>query len=109
MMQLIRWASLTVIAVLLILMLGPFQGAERAIGMTDKLAHALAFGMITAGVFLNAPRWSRLTVGGLAFSIGLGVELIQSVTGRDFEVRDVMADLAGIVVVCCAWFGRRWI
>ena len=35
MLQLIRWTSLAAIAALLVLMLGPFQGAEGAVGMTD--------------------------------------------------------------------------
>lgn len=109
MLQLIRWTSLAAIAALLVLMLGPFQGAEGAVGMTDKPAHALAFAVITAGIFLNAPQWSRLQVAGVAFSIGMGVELIQSLTGRNFEVRDSLADLVGIVVVACLWWGRKWI
>ena len=84
------------------------QGTSR-LQMVQVFAHALAFAVITAGIFLNAPQWSRLQVAGVAFSIGMGVELIQSLTGRDFEVRDALADLVGIVVVACLWWGRKWI
>ena len=44
---------------LVVLMLGPFQGMERAFGLNDKAAHALAFYGLSIGLFLAAPRSRR--------------------------------------------------
>lgn len=47
----LRWIALGGVISLLVLMVGPFQGAEQGLGLTDKVAHALAFGMITGAIF----------------------------------------------------------
>ena len=103
----IRWIALGGIALLIVLMVGPFQGAERGLGLTDKAAHAVAFGMITGAIFLNWLRASKVQVAGLALSIGIAVELVQALSGRDAELGDVLWDAVGIAVVAGLWAGRR--
>jgi VanZ family protein len=102
-----RWSSPVVIAGLLVLMLGPFQGLESATGLNDKLMHAGAFAVVTAGMFLNLRSMTRVQIAGLAFLLGIGVEIIQGMTGRDMDVLDALADLAGILIVTVAWPARK--
>lgn len=92
---------------LVIAMLGPFQGLERAIGLTDKQAHALAFAAITSALFLVAPNWSRLWIGCLALGAGIVIELIQGASGRSANIWDLAADAVGILVVIVMWPRRR--
>ena len=49
--------------------------------------------------------WGR-TVGAGALTI-LGVELIQPVFGRAFDVNDILLNLLGIVMTACLFFGCR--
>jgi hypothetical protein len=58
---------------LIALMLGPFQGLEQRVGMTDVLAHAVGFGVITAALLLNLPRLGRLPAAGLALALNIWV------------------------------------
>lgn len=89
------------------LMLGPFQGLERRVGMTDVLAHAVGFAIITAAILLNLPRLGRLPAAGLALALGLGIELLQAQLGRSASLSDLAADLVGIALVAALWPGRR--
>jgi len=92
---------------LLVLMLGPFQGAEGGVGMTDGAAHLAAFGLITGALMINLPRSPRLHVAGLALSLGIAVELVQGATGRSASLHDVAADALGIAIVTLGWWRRR--
>lgn len=98
-----RWAAALTAAALFILMLGPFQGAERDFGLSDKQAHAIGFAIITAAlllIFRNQPRW-RIAL--LAFLLGGLVEAIQASNGRSASLLDLGADLLGIVAVSVLW------
>lgn len=98
----------TVGAVMLIaLMLGPFQGLEQRVGMTDVLAHAVGFAIITAAILLNLPRLGRLSAAGLALALGLAIEMLQAQLGRSASLSDLGADLVGIALVAALWPGRR--
>lgn len=107
MTNLFRWIGLAAVAVLLVLMIGPFQGLERSTGLSDKIMHAGAFGLITAVALLNFPRLSRIQAIGLVSFLGVAVELIQGATGRDADVYDALADLIGAVVVAGVWWSRK--
>ncbi len=50
---------------------------------------------------------TRVQAGGLVFCLGVAVELIQGVTGRDADVYDALADLVGALVVAGLWWPRR--
>ncbi|WP_168076529.1 VanZ family protein [Caulobacter sp. SSI4214] len=82
-----------------VLTLGPFQGAESHFGLTDKEAHALAFGGLLAVSFLAFPRMRRNDLAIAALVLGAAIEVAQSFTGRDGNVADWLADAFGIVVV----------
>lgn len=83
----------------LLLMLGSFQGAEHAFGLNDKAAHAIAFGCATLVLFVAMPRSRRGELALATLALGALVEVIQGVVGRDADIFDVGADLAGIGVV----------
>lgn len=101
-------AGATAGAVMLIaLMLGPFQGLEQRVGMTDVLAHVAGFAIITAAILLNLPRLGRLPAAGLALALGITVELLQAQLGRSASLSDLAADLVGIALVAALWPGRR--
>ena len=80
------------------LMLGPFQGLERAFGLSDKAAHAIAFFAATTGLFLIAPGWRRSDIALGAAGFGVAIEALQGLTGRSMSATDVLADLLGIGV-----------
>lgn len=81
-----------------IVLLGPFQGAEHALNLTDKQAHGLAFYIFTTVAFAAAPkvRWKELAMAALA--LAAASEIAQSLVGRDGSLGDVMADATGIVL-----------
>jgi len=79
------------------LMLGPFQGAEQAFGLTDTMAHAIAFYGLSIGLFVCLPHWRRTDLAIFAMAIGLAVEILQGATGRSASAVDLMADGLGVV------------
>jgi hypothetical protein len=81
------------------LMLGPFQGLERNLGLNDKAAHALAFGILTAVAFLACPRMRRADLALAALVLGGGVEVAQMFGNRSASLLDWLADGAGIGTV----------
>jgi len=103
MLTALRWVAALAAAGLVFMMLGPFQGAEQSVGLTDKPAHVIGFGVITAAFFLVAPRASRIQVALTALSLGGLVEIIQGATGRSASVSDLAADIVGITLVSALW------
>lgn len=92
-----RLASVVCGLGLTILLLGPFQGLERTLHLTDKEAHAIAFFGVTVGLFVIAPRWRRTDLGLIALAFGVFIELAQGLTGRSVSLGDLMADGVGIL------------
>ena len=106
-LSLARVGAALVVAGLLFVMIGPFQGAEQSVGVSDGVAHALAFAFITGALLLNLPKASRLQVALIALGIGVGVEFAQALSGRDADWHDVVADAAGVLAMSAVWFPRR--
>jgi VanZ family protein len=79
-----------------VLMLGPFQGAERHLLLPDKAAHAIAFFLFTLLSFLAAPRLRKNDLALVALALASASEVAQSVVGRSASMEDLMADAAGI-------------
>jgi VanZ family protein len=79
-----------------VLMLGPFQGLEHVVGLSDKSAHAVAFYAATLGTFSIAPRWRRHDLALLVFVAAIASEIFQGFTGRSMSLSDLLADLTGI-------------
>jgi hypothetical protein len=84
------------------LMLGPFQGLEQVFGLSDKAAHALAFGGLTAVAFLAFPKMRRNDLAIAALLLGASAEIAQLFAHRSASFGDLAADAAGIAVVYLA-------
>lgn len=82
-----------------VLALGPFQGAERIVGLNDKAAHAIAFGGLLAVAFLAFPRMRRNDLAIAALVLGAGVEVAQLFGGRSASLLDWLADAAGVLTI----------
>ena len=82
-----------------VLTLGPFQGAERHFGLTDKEPHAIAFGGLLAVSFLAFPRMRRNDLTIAALVLGGAIEVAQIIAHRDGNIPDWLADAAGILIV----------
>jgi len=78
------------------LMLGPYEGLEKAVGLSDKTAHVLAFFLMTLGLFTIAPRTRRSDLCLAALAASVVSELLQGLTGRTLSITDLGADLVGI-------------
>ena len=85
-------------ATLLVILLGPFQGLEARIGLSDKTAHAAAFYALSLGLFASLPRVRRtdLAIGVVAFAAA--TEVAQTFTGRTGSFEDLAADATGVLV-----------
>jgi VanZ family protein len=79
-----------------VLLLGPFQGAERLIGLSDKEAHAIAFFCLTAAALLAAPRIRRNDLALVVIALGASSEVAQTLVGRNGGVDDLLADCVGV-------------
>jgi hypothetical protein len=78
-----------------VLTLGPFQGAEQIFGLTDKAAHAIAFGGLTAISFAAFPRMRRADLARTALILGAGIEVAQLFGHRSASIMDWGADASG--------------
>ncbi|MBZ0122822.1 MAG: hypothetical protein K8F31_02950, partial [Roseovarius sp.] len=92
-------------AAIVALTLGPVSPSPpMPVDHADKLWHALAFfawaAVVTAG--WRWPGWRVLVV---AAAFGGAIELVQPLTGRDAELADLAADLAG--AAAGLWLGLR--
>lgn len=76
----------------------------------DKANHALAFIVLTVLVGRGWPTLSRGALFLMMLAAGVGIELVQGLPqiGRDADVADVVADVAGIVagLGLLAWLER---
>jgi VanZ family protein len=82
-----------------VLTLGPFQGAEQIFGLTDKSAHAIAFGVLTAVSFAAFPRMRRADLARAALVLGAGIEVAQLFGHRSASFGDWAADAVGVLTV----------
>ncbi|KQY30266.1 antibiotic resistance protein VanZ [Caulobacter sp. Root487D2Y] len=82
-----------------VLMLGPWPGLEQVFGLSDKAAHAIAFGGLAAVSFLAFPRMRRNDLAVAAVLLGASVEVAQLFTAdRSASLADLLADTAGVGV-----------
>ncbi len=85
------------------LMLGPWPGLEQVFGLSDKAAHALAFGGLLAVSFLAFPRMRRNDLAIAAVMLGASVEVAQLFTpDRSASFGDLFADSLGVGVIYLA-------
>lgn len=85
------------------LMLGPWPGLEQVFGLSDKAAHAMAFGGLVAVSFLAFPRMRRNDLAIAAVLLGAAVEVAQLFTSdRSASIGDLLADTVGVGVIYLA-------
>jgi VanZ family protein len=94
--SLLRLGALVSGALLTALLLGPFQGLERHLGLSDTVAHAMAFYAVTVGLFAIAPHHRRTDLALAALAFGVVIELAQGLTGRSLSLLDLAWDAVGI-------------
>lgn len=83
-----------------VLMLGPWPGLEQVFGLSDKAAHAIAFGGLVAVSFVAFPRMRRNDLALAAVMLGASVEVAQLFTAdRSASLADLGADALGVGVV----------
>ncbi len=83
-----------------VLMLGPWPGLEQVFGLSDKAAHAIAFGGLLAASFLAFPRMRRSDLALAAVMLGASVEVAQLFTAdRSASLADLGADALGVGVI----------
>jgi VanZ family protein len=76
----------------------------------DKISHALAFGALVAPSAIWRRPW-LVWIAPLAVALGATIEIIQPLFGRDAQISDLAADLAGVALVTAvtglisAWAG----
>jgi len=80
-------------------MLGPFQGAERHLMLSDKEAHVIAFFTLTLLAVLAAPQLRKNDLALMAITLGAAAELAQSFVGRSAGFDDLLADAVGVFAV----------
>ncbi|ADG11297.1 antibiotic resistance protein VanZ [Caulobacter segnis] len=90
------------------LTLGPFAGAEEILGMSDKVAHAFAFGVLLMIAFFAFPFRRRFDMMLIALAIGAGVEIAQTYVARSSSLVDWVADAVGIYAVYAISMIERW-
>lgn len=98
--QLVFWFRIVAalaLAALTVVLLGPFQGLERVVHLSDKEAHALAFYGVTLGLFATLPGWRRTDLALAALSFGALIEIGQGLTGRSLSLADFGCDALGIL------------
>ncbi|HZV85043.1 MAG TPA: hypothetical protein VFF48_08665 [Brevundimonas sp.] len=99
----LRIAGLVVMAVLLALLVGPYQNIEEASRVWDKAAHFAAFGLMLWSLGVLFRRIPRLVLAIAAVAIGGAVELIQGQVGRDASWGDLLADALGVAAALLVW------
>lgn len=83
---------------LIVLLLGPFQGLEQRIGLSDKTAHAAAFYVLSLALFAALPRLRRTDLALGLLALAAATEIAQTMTGRSGSFADFAADGAGVLV-----------
>lgn len=94
-----RWLLAAAVVVCAAGMLDPLPSIDGLVGPWDKVAHFMAFYGLTLLLFTACPRRRRLDLMLLAIFAGAAVEVVQSFTGRDGELSDLLADTAGAFAV----------
>ncbi|ETX14281.1 teicoplanin resistance protein VanZ [Roseivivax halodurans JCM 10272] len=86
--------TLALVALVTALTLGPPVEAGNSVG-NDKIHHMLGFGSIVLPAALFRPRWLWWLIPA-AIVFGGVIEVLQMRVGRDAEMLDWIADIAGI-------------
>lgn len=97
-LMLVRIGLCLVLTAVTILAVGPFQGVEESFGLTDKEAHFATFYGLTFMALAALPRIRKWDVAVAALAFGGLIEVLQTVSGRDGDILDWLADGIGIAM-----------
>ncbi len=110
----LRWrpfwlaAAWSLLVVVLTLSLMPKPPALPDVAFSDKYGHLLAYGSLMFCFGQLYPR--RWLVALLLVVMGVGVEFLQQLTGRWFELADMLANTLGVLslwgLLHLTWLGR---
>lgn len=104
-LRIFRILAGVVSAAILVLTLSPtIPDVPLHVSHADKLSHVLAF-FVWAALVTAGWRWPGWLVLVVAAGFGIGIELVQPLTGRDAELADIAADMAG--AAAGLWLGLR--
>lgn len=103
-----RGALVVGVLAVVALTLGPFAGSEEIFGMSDKVAHAVAFGGLLMISFFAFPFRRRFDMMLIALAIGAAVEIAQTYVARSSSLSDWVADAVGIYAVYAISMIERW-
>lgn len=74
----------------------------------DKIAHAMAFFMLSFFLHRTFPIWKMQTVMLLMFLFGLTLEMVQFLfTSRGFSLKDLMYDVVGMIIYMSVHLGFK--
>lgn len=94
-----RAIGILILALIVIGSLTPVPSTNIKIQAYDKVAHVLMYLLLMAWFSQVYTNNNRILVAGLCFAVGLGLELLQGmVPYRTFDLHDVIANTAGIIV-----------
>lgn len=92
--------------VILIIVASLVGNRPETVGV-DKLLHFGGYATLAAVFVLSlSPRWYLLSLAGL-FGLGVLIELLQPLNMRLFEVNDIVANTAGVLVGAAVGLGAR--
>jgi VanZ family protein len=94
------------LAVLAMLLTGPFQGAERLFNLSDKTAHAIAFYLLSIMALFALPGMRKNDIGLVIIAVAGASEAIQAILGRDGNWSDFVANCFGIGAAILPLFVR---
>ncbi len=95
--KLALWLTVLGVGVVTVLFLTPLPDVPETSLPIDKLAHVLLFCALTLPALVTGlARWPVVVV--IAALYGLGIEFLQPLTGRSFELADMPANLTGVAL-----------
>lgn len=97
--RLFRAAALVVAAAMMWLAFTPSTGVDSGLGW-DKANHCFGFLVLTVLTGCGWPGLSAARLAAIMLAAGIGIELVQGLpaVGRDADVWDVVADMAGFAL-----------
>lgn len=81
----------------------------------DKVVHAIMFGWLAFVAYIDRSRlkkWRKIpsayviTIAAIVIAFGISIEFIQDAmgAGRSFDLNDILADAAGVILTALLWF-----
>ncbi len=86
-------------AVLVVSLLPPDSSPQITNLPNDKIRHLAAYAFLTLLACQAGLSWTnRYLLSGITFGISVLIEFLQPLTGRDFELLDMLANFSGVLL-----------